>query len=271
MNHAPISVVIPSYCCAQVLPRAVYSVLQQSLLPSEIIIVDDASPDHGETRRCIESLSSTNLVAGGVKIITHFLARNQGPGVARNAGWDLASQAYIAFLDADDTWAQDKLAIQYAWMLMHPEFKISCHESSQINNVNKFPKDTLIGYREISPMELLITNSIYTRTVMILNSSEFRFSPVMRYAEDYWLWLNIAMRGFRIGKINLILAFSFKPDFLGGGLSSNLIAMHLGVLMCFKDLLGQQLIGPLTYILVTFLEKLKYLKRRIILLCSNKR
>lgn len=264
MNQAPITVIIPCYCSAHVLSRAVDSVLRQTLLPTEIIIVDDASPDHGETKRCIDLLMATNLIGSGVRIITHFLTRNLGPGLARNVGWDLASQTYVAFLDADDSWAQDKLAIQYAWMLMHPDFKLSCHDSSQIDKVKQISKTAQIKYREINPLELFISNPIFTRTVMIQNCAEFRFSSTIRYAEDYWLWLKIANQGFRMGKINLILAFSFKPDYTGGGLSSNLIAMHQGVLMCYEDLQRQHLIGPTIFILATFLEKIKFLKRRII-------
>ncbi len=265
MRIAPISVIIPCYCCSQVLPRAVNSVLRQSLLPAEIILVDDASTDQGDTKRCIEEIVSSHLTSrGDVRIRSHYLENNQGPGGARNAAWDIASERYVAFLDADDSWAPKKLEIQYDWMLNHPEFTLSSHESQHIDDAGRPLCHCPISHVEIHGLFLVFKNVIPTRSVMLVNRPEFRFPPAMRYAEDYWLWLNMAMRGIRMAKINVPLAFMYKSDFGEGGLSCNLRAMHSGVLKCYLDLRHQRLIGPVTYWFGCILERIKYLKRVII-------
>lgn len=264
MSIAPISVVIPCYCCSQVLPRAVDSVLRQSLLPAEIILVDDASPDQGETRRCINEIISSRSTEGGVLIRSHYLEQNQGPGGARNAAWDIATEPYVAFLDADDSWAPLKLSIQYDWMVEHPDFTLSCHESLHIADARRSLRYAPIRHAEIHGFSLMLKNSIPTRSVMLVNRPDFRFPPTMRYAEDYWLWLNMAMRGARMAKIMTPLAFSYKREFGEGGLSCNLRAMHAGVLNCYVDLRRQRFISPLAFRVVSIWEKIKHLKRVVV-------
>ena len=261
MSIAPISVVIPCYCCSQVLTRAVDSVLSQSLLPAEIILVDDASPDQGETRRCIEEIVSSRSARGDVRIRSHYLEQNLGPGGARNAAWDIATEPYVAFLDADDSWAPQKLSIQYDWMVENPDFTLSCHESLHIADAGQSLRCTSIKHAEIHGFYLMLKNGIPTRSVMLINRPDFRFPPTMRYAEDYWLWLNMAMRGARMAKIMEPLAFSYKREYGEGGLSCNLGAMHAGVLNCYVDLRRQRFISPLTFGVVSIWEKIKYLKR----------
>lgn len=264
MRIAPISVIIPCYLCSQVLPRAVDSVLRQSLLPAEIILVDDASPDQGETRRCIEEMVSSHSTFGEVRIRASYMKHNEGPGGARNAAWNIATETYVAFLDADDSWVPEKLEIQYDWMLEHPDFTLSCHESLHITDAEKSPSYESIRYDEIHGFSLMLKNSIPARSVMLVNRPDFRFPPTMRYAEDYWLWLNMAMRGARMAKIRAPLAFSYKREYGEGGLSGNLSAMHAGVLNCYEDLRRQRVIGPLTFWVVSILEKMKHIKRVIL-------
>ncbi len=262
MRIAPISVIIPCYCCSQVLPRAVNSVLRQSVLPAEIILVDDASPDHGETRRCIEDiLCQYSASASIVRIRALFLINNQGPGGARNAAWDIASERFIAFLDADDSWASRKIEIQYEWMLGHPEFILSSHESLCIDDSEK---TSVIGptvHFEICKIALVFINYIPTRSVMVVNRPEYRFPPTMRYAEDYYLWLNMAVRGIRMAKIKAPLAFSYKREYGEDGLSGNLHAMHEGVLKGFCDLRRSGLIGPFLHFAGYVFECIKYARR----------
>lgn len=260
-RHVPVSVIIPCYCCADVLSRALDSVLNQSELPDEVILVDDASPDQGKTKRCIEEMISSRSGDGGPELRACYLEVNVGPGGARNAGWDIATQPYIAFLDADDSWAPEKLSIQYHWMRAHPEYTLSCHESVHISNMTKRSRDETIRYGEMYGYWLMLKNSIPTRSVMLVNQTGFRFPPAMRYAEDYWLWLNMVMRGERLAKLIMPLVFSYKREYGEGGLSGNLRAMHEGVLFCFESLRREHLIGRPAFWAAHILEKIKYLKR----------
>lgn len=98
-----ISVVIPAYGRIAKLQRAIDSVLQQQLLPAEIIIVDDCSPE--PIRQ--EDLPRSEIP---VRLLRHDT--NRGGSGARNTGIMAAQYDMIALLDADDSWRPEKLAVQ---------------------------------------------------------------------------------------------------------------------------------------------------------------
>jgi glycosyltransferase involved in cell wall biosynthesis len=106
-----VSVVIPAYRSAGTIRRAVDSVLAQTHAAAEIIVVDDGSPD--DQAAVVER-------AYGPRV-SLLRRENGGAASARNAGIDRATGSYIAFLDADDYWEADKLALQLALFDRHPE------------------------------------------------------------------------------------------------------------------------------------------------------
>ncbi len=101
-----ISVIVPTYNCAQYITRAIDSVLNQNLKNLEIIIVDDASTD--KTHSIINRKYGRNKM---VKIITH--SKNQKLGASRNTGLSKAKGKYVFFLDSDD-WLEPKALIHLA-------------------------------------------------------------------------------------------------------------------------------------------------------------
>lgn len=98
-----ISVVVPTYGRIAKLQRAIDSVLQQQLLPSEIIIVDDCSPEPIR----LEDLPQSEIP---IRLLRHDT--NRGGSGARNTGIMAAQFDLIAFLDSDDSWHPEKLAVQ---------------------------------------------------------------------------------------------------------------------------------------------------------------
>src|SRR4051812_1301977 len=98
-----VSVIIPTYNSAALLAQAIASVLAQSVLPAEIIVVDDGSTDATE-----------QLVQCHGSRVKYVRQRNQGVSAARNRGVASASGEFIAFLDADDVWHPRKLELQMA-------------------------------------------------------------------------------------------------------------------------------------------------------------
>jgi teichuronic acid biosynthesis glycosyltransferase TuaG len=122
---ASISVIIPCYRCSETIERAVDSIAQQTLLPSEVFLIEDASNDNGKTLQFLYLLQKKFQDKFKIEVIP--LATNSGPGTARNAGWDKATSRYIAFLDADDAWHPQKLEMQFNWMEAHPEVSLTGH------------------------------------------------------------------------------------------------------------------------------------------------
>jgi glycosyltransferase involved in cell wall biosynthesis len=93
----PVTVVIPAYERAALLPRALASVAAQTRSPAEVIVVDDGSRD--DSAAVAERL--------GARVIRH--ERNQGVSAARNTALEAATGEWVAFLDTDDEWLPNHL------------------------------------------------------------------------------------------------------------------------------------------------------------------
>ena len=89
-----VSIVVPIYNSEKYLSRCIDSILNQTYLNIEVILVNDGSRD-GSLKVCNEYL----LLDGRIKLIDQ---ENRGAGVARNSGLKIADGEYIAFIDADD-------------------------------------------------------------------------------------------------------------------------------------------------------------------------
>jgi glycosyltransferase involved in cell wall biosynthesis len=100
MSEPTVSVVIPTYNRAGTVAAAIMSALEQRDIPNEIIVVDDGSSD--ETQDV--------LAAFGERIIA-IHQKNSGVSGARNAGIRRATGMWIAFLDSDDVWYPERIAI----------------------------------------------------------------------------------------------------------------------------------------------------------------
>lgn len=259
----PVSVVIPCFRCTYTIRATVNSVLFQTAWPEEIILVEDCSGDSGQTLALLEAIKSESRGDANIRILS--LQENVGPGEARNAGWAVANQEFIAFLDADDTWHPRKLEIQLGWMLAHPHCVLTCHDTRVCTNfelpllLNRKLKEQEVMWRR-----LLFRNNIATRTVVLKRRITQRFPAGARYAEDYGLWLRILLEGGVAVRLIIPLACSYKAEFGAGGLSGNLIGMHKGVLLCFETLFSECLISQLMYRLAVAFEFLKYWRRIIV-------
>lgn len=254
------SVVIPCYRCHRTIWAAVSSVVNQTVWPAEIILVEDCSEDGGQTRSALEAI--WREYRGPIRVIVLPLPENRGAGEARNAGWAIASQELVAFLDADDTWHPNKLEIQADWMLANPNYVLTCHDSAICEGQRpiELPSGTILQ-RELSWRPLLYRNDIATRTVMLRRTIAPRFPRTVRYAEDYQLWLRILLGGGLAMRLCLPLACSFKQDFGVAGLSQNLKAMHRGVIECLRCLRDDRMLSKRAFVLASLFEMIKYWRR----------
>lgn len=108
-----VSVIMPTYNCAEYIADAILSVQAQSYENWELIIVDDLSTD--DTRQVVEPFLQDS------RIRYHCLAQNGGPAAARNWGLRECTGAYVAFLDSDDLWMPEKLEKQLSFMKRHAD------------------------------------------------------------------------------------------------------------------------------------------------------
>ncbi len=117
-----VSAIIPTYNYGQYLSRALDSILAQEgrseQFEIEIIVVDDASTD-----------ATLEVVKRYPQVRYLRLPHRQGVSAARNAGIRASTGAYIAFLDADDTWLPCKLRVQIPLLVKHPEVGVVYSQS----------------------------------------------------------------------------------------------------------------------------------------------
>lgn len=264
-EYSPVSVIIPCYCCADTIERAVKSVWNQSWRPYEVLLVDDASSDN--TLDVLYRLQR-NYPENWIKVIA--LKVNRGPGYARNIGWAQASQEYIAFLDADDTWHPKKIEIQLGWMLKNQEvvltghlyeiFKQRLHRSENYHDNLCDVDDFHVLY--VSVKKLLLTNVFATSTVMIKKNIPFRFYE-KRYSEDYLLWLIIVMSDYKVALIHLPLAYKYKYPYGDGGLSGSLWRMEKGELETYY-IISRKIPSLRKYVWLLYIYSMIKLGKRIL-------
>ena len=107
-----VSIIIPTYNRANVLPASIQSVLQQTDADFELLVIDDGSDDNTDT--VVESMNDA-------RIRYLKMPANKGVAAARNEGIRQAKYDYIAFQDSDDYWMPDKLEKQMTFMTQNPE------------------------------------------------------------------------------------------------------------------------------------------------------
>ena len=257
---APVSVVIPCFRCAGAIERALASVAQQSMRPSELILVDDASGDG--TLAVLHALEAA--YPGWVKVLQ--LEENRGAAGARNAGWAVASQPYIAFLDADDAWHPKKIEIQYAYMAAHPAVVLCGHGHRLLNQDDVLP-DWAVAQcdaQRIHKWGMLLANKFVTPSVMVRRDVACRFVEKQRHMEDHMLWLQIICSGACVVKLSAELAAIYKGPFGVMGLSSQMWLMERGDLGNYRRLYRAKLINGFQLAALGIYSLLKYVRRLLL-------
>ena len=228
-----ISVVIPTYNRKELLKRSIDSVINQTIKPSEIIIVDDGSND-GTEAMVKKKYDSLKLIK----------QKNKGASAARNSGIKASSGEWICFLDSDDEWKNDKLEKQIIAMKSNPSYKffhsneIWIKNGKRINQKKKHKKyggdifKKCLDMCRISPSSVLIDKSIFEEIGF--------FNENLVVCEDYELWLRICDK-YEVFFIDEPLIFKY------GG--------HQGQLSYSIDSIEYHRIKALEYLLSTSLSK----------------
>ncbi|MFA4662862.1 glycosyltransferase family 2 protein [Pyrococcus kukulkanii] len=188
MSRPTVSVIIPTYNRAQMLVRAIRSVLNQTFEDFELIIVDDASTD--DTPKVVEGIRD-----GRVRYIR--LEKNSGGPVARNTGIKKARGKYIALLDDDDEWLPHRLELQVEKMeevdrnvgVIYGGFYYVSQDTGKIIG-RRLPK-----YRGNVYEHLLRENFIGSPTLLIKRECFKRaglFDPKLKSSQDWDMWLRIS-------------------------------------------------------------------------------
>lgn len=182
-----ISVIIPTFNRADVLERAIKSVLCQTYKNFELIVVDDGSTDN--TNRILERYD---------KSIRHFSKLHGGVSSSRNFGLEKAEGSWVAFLDSDDYWLPEKLERQMEYLKKHPEILIVQTDEKWIRNgkyVNPMKKHQKYSgwiFPQCLPLCIVSPSSVMVHQRVFNDVGVF--DEELPVCEDYDLWLRIAVK-----------------------------------------------------------------------------
>ena len=185
-----VSVVIPAYNAMPYLPIAVSSVLGQTYQPVEVIIVNDGSSDG--TADWVRSVTDDR--------VTLIEKLNGGASSARNQGIRAARGKYVAFLDADDYWEPNKLALQVDRAECTPHLTLVDAWAYYVDASGQRVADCLGNDHEGDVWALMAQLDLvfFCSSTLLVPRTCFDevglFRQDLRYAEDWEMWIRLTRR-----------------------------------------------------------------------------
>jgi glycosyltransferase involved in cell wall biosynthesis len=177
-----ISIAIPAYNAERTIVETIASARQQTFTDFEIIVINDGSTDR--TLDLLETIEDDRLKV--------FSYSNGGLAMARNRGIGKSTGEFIAFLDADDLWANDKLELQLAALKAHPNAGLAYSWTYNMSEEGKLLYPVEPTFSGAVYADLLLWNFLSNgsnpliRRQAIESVGEFR-SPGTSADWDYWL------------------------------------------------------------------------------------
>jgi glycosyltransferase involved in cell wall biosynthesis len=186
MNGSLVSCVLPVFNGERYLEEALQSVFAQTYRPIEVVVVDDGSTD-----------STAAIAAAHGDRVLVLQQANAGPSPATNRGIKAARGELLAFLDADDRWPPQKLALQAEHLAAHPDIAVVfAHARNFWIPELRQEEARYAGHRITRPLPA------YTRGTMMARRSAFDavggFDPGMAHGEVQEWVLKARATGLRI-------------------------------------------------------------------------
>jgi len=201
-----ISVIIPTRNRAEMLFRALNSVVTQTYPNIEIIVIDDASTDN--TKDLIQHFATNYKINN---LIYHRQETQQGAPMARNKGIALSTGNYIAFLDDDDEWLPRKLEAQ---LILHRELLADITYTGYI--IKQHGKEIAKKYPEpFDSTAILTRNTLGTFSTVLINREVFNnilFDPSLKSHQDWDFWLQATDQCYHIVPIDACLTIYHLHD-----------------------------------------------------------
>jgi len=180
------SVIIPTYNRAEFLSKAIKSLLQQTYMNWELIVVDDGSTDN--TRELVNGFEDSRI---------HYIwQENSERAVARNNGIRLSKGEFICFLDSDDYFLENHLEV-FKNIIDQESERETFIVSNFFQEIDGVRKDFQIYNSKLNdPFRFYWENNILTPTAVCIHRAilqKFQFPEKWKkaYWEDSYLWLNI--------------------------------------------------------------------------------
>jgi glycosyltransferase involved in cell wall biosynthesis len=208
-NEVLVSIIMPAYNASKYIQDAIDSVIKQTFLNWELIIVDDGSTD--STKEIVKKNSTND------SRIYYYFQENSKQGKARNLAISKSKGEYLAFLDSDDIWVPEKLQVQINEILIkNVDLVFSdsyvfhdsnfLDKSKRMNTPNMILKgdDALNLFLAGNRIPILTVLAKKEKVVMVNGLSE---KNSIQNAEDYHLWLKMLINGCAFYGSDKTLAF----------------------------------------------------------------
>lgn len=187
-----ISIVVPVYNAEKYIEQTVDMVMKQTFTDWELILVEDCSKDNSaEVLRSLES----EFQDARIRVI--YKEKNEGAAKARNTGIDAATGRYLAFLDADDIWMENKLSDELAFMQKK--------QAAFVFTAYEFGDENAVGTGKIVKVpEILTYKKALSRTIIFTSTTMFDVSVLGKDlvkmpavpSEDTATWWRILRSGY---------------------------------------------------------------------------
>jgi glycosyltransferase involved in cell wall biosynthesis len=241
-----VSIVMPTYNRASLLPRTIESILGQSYSNFRLLIIDDGSNDN--TNEVIKEIQK-----GDLRLEYLQLEQNRGIGFARDIGLLHASGKYVALADSDDLWLSEKLKLQVEAMEKYTEIDILFSDWWNIDHVkatvNRGFEDTYAGMQNLvvhpvadglwiveSGVEAGILRSNFIQpATMVLRKSVFekvgRFEAALVTSADHEFGWRAAVLGARYAYLDQVLVERHR---LQSSVTAQSVASSMSVLKALE-------------------------------------
>ena len=195
MESPRFSVVIPAYNAERCIEAALDSVARQTTTDYEVIVVDDGSADATFQRVTVWAAAHPALTCRVIR------KAHGGLGDTRNVGMQYACGEYLAFLDADDLWLEQKLEAVARCLQHVPGAQVVCHDErleEQGRRTRRLRHGPYTTYRELLfEGNVLSPSATVVQRLAVEAVGGFSTDPAFHGAEDYDLWLRLAQQGCR--------------------------------------------------------------------------
>lgn len=225
INKTPlVSIIMPTYNSAKYIGDSIQSVFDQTYKNIELIIIDDCSTDN--TEEIVENKNKNDYIK------YYKLEKNSGAAFSRNLGVEKAKGSFIAFIDSDDLWKENKLEKQINYMIKNKIY-FSCTYYDKIDENGIFMNKIIKNDFEISYSSLLKNNCGNSTVIYNCEKLGKFFIPNIKKRNDYVMWLAVIKKSKKLVTYPEVLG---SHRIRGNSLSSNKISLIKYHWMVYRDI-----------------------------------
>lgn len=194
-----VSIIMPAYNCSEWIGKSIDSIIAQTYINWELIVVDDCSSDG--TLSVIQKYAQADE-----RIRWYKLEKNSGAAAARNKAVDNSRGVYLAFLDSDDLWKPEKLQKQIRFMADN-DYDFTCTDYGKIDENDEI-KDVTVHCEKKYDYNLLLKRCPGNSTIIYNCEKLGKFHAAnLKRRNDFVMWLSVIKTAKYVYGLNEVLGY----------------------------------------------------------------